>query len=48
MWAGVNLPEKLNHFGICSVGQVEESLKSKLVDESGECFNEFILVDFFC
>ena len=33
---GVPLPDKVQHFGLSSVGQVEKSLKSKLVDNSIE------------
>ena len=42
---GVNLSNKVNNFFISSVRQVEEILKSKLVDESVQCFNKLILVD---
>ena len=41
---GVNFLDKVHHFGLYIVRQVEESLKSKLVDESVECLNELILV----
>ena len=43
---GVTLPDKVQNFGLYSVGQIEETLKSKLVDEYVECFNELILVIF--
>ena len=43
---GVTLPDKLQHFGIYSVGQMEEILNSKLVDLSVEYFNELIIVGF--
>ena len=43
---GVTLPDKVQNFGLYIVGQIEESLKSKLVDEYVECFNELILVIF--
>ena len=43
--AGVTFPDKVQHFGLSSVGQTEEVLNSKVVDESVECFNEPTLVD---
>ena len=43
---GVTLPDKIHNFGLSSVGKVEEILKSNFFDESIECFNELILVNF--
>ena len=45
---GVTFPDKVPHFGISDVRRVEESLKSKQVDDYIECIKEVILVDFFC
>ena len=42
---GVTSTDKVYNFGLSSVKQVEESLKSKLFDESVQCFNEVILVN---
>ena len=35
----LTFPDKVHHFGLSSVRQLEEILKSKLVDESVECLN---------